>query len=158
VQISKHIKEEYVRLIVEKTERYDLSLVLARDKLVAHGSKYGIGITANKEGGIRINKENIFADFNNEANQLIAIKKKYESNYTELKNVHDNLFNYTELKNVHDNLWQIMDFFMNYDIQLEENDKSAFIDIVSKTGGLFTDIIFCRHIRNFIEEFDRIFG
>jgi hypothetical protein len=144
--IPRSIKIEYSKLIREKTEWYDLSLVLAWDKLVAHGNKYSIGVTTNTKGGIRINKENIFADFSREAKQLIAIKKKYEPKFSELKNVDDNL-------------WEIMDFFMNYDIQLERLDKELFINIVHKTGGALPTLYFvARNISNFIEELAKIFG
>jgi hypothetical protein len=144
--ICSPIKAEYARLINEKTEWYDISLVLARDKLVAHGTKYTIGVTTNTKGGIRINKENIFGSFSEEAKRLISIKKKYESNFPQLKTLDDNL-------------WEIMDFFMNYNIQLEEKDKLTFINIVNKTGGSLPTLYFiAKNISSFIEEIGKIFG
>ena len=144
--ISRDIKERYVKLIIEKTEWFDMSLVLARDKLVAHGDKYSVGISTNAKGGIRIHKENIFGHFDNEAKQLIAIKKKYQARYSELKKVEDNL-------------WEIMDFIMNYDIKLEKQDRGLFTNIVRLTGGPLPTLIFlANNTGNFIEEVAKTFG
>lgn len=140
------IKKEYAKLIREKTEWYDLSLGLARDKLVAHGDKYSVAITTNKKGGIRIHKENIFGQFNDEAKKIVNIKRKYEAKYSELKNVEDNL-------------WEVMDFLMNYDIQLEKHDKESSTNIVYKTGGPLPTLCFlAKNLGNFIKEVGKLFG
>jgi hypothetical protein len=41
-----------------------------------------------------------------------------------------------------DNLWEIMDYFMNHDITLNNNDKRTFIDIVNRTGGSLSTLIY----------------
>jgi hypothetical protein len=51
-----------------------------------------------------------------------------------------------------------MDFFMNYDVQLNNQDKGSFIDIVRKTGGPLPTLYFmAKNTSNFIEEVAKIF-
>lgn len=75
------LNEEYAKLIRESTEWFDMSLVLARDKLVTHGGTYGIALTRRrKTGGIRMDKIKISEDLTKEAHQIIGIKKSMKTN------------------------------------------------------------------------------
>jgi hypothetical protein len=88
--------EEYAKLIREETEWFDISLKLARDNLITHGSTYDIQITRRrrKEGTI-LTLDKIKSSgsevFTEEQKKVIEIKQKYENQYQELKNVENNL-------------------------------------------------------------------
>jgi hypothetical protein len=51
-----------------------------------------------------------------------------------------------------------MDFFMNYDIKLEKQDRRLFTEIVHVTGGPLPTLYFvAKNTSNFIEEVVKIF-
>jgi hypothetical protein len=143
--------EKYAKLIREETEWFDISLVLARDKLVTHGSTYDIQITRRRrKEGIILTLDKVKSsgneDFTKEKEDVIKIKQTYQEQYHELKDVEDNL-------------WEIMYFLMNHDISMDKNDKAIFIDVVHKTGGpLPTPTYIYQKLISFLENFYRAFA
>jgi hypothetical protein len=143
--------EEYAKLIREETEWFDISLKLARDNLITHGSTYDIQITRRRrtEGIILTldkTKSSGSEDFSKEQEKVIKIKQKYQHQYRELTHVEDNL-------------WEILYFLMNHDIRMDKTDKTDFISVVHKTGGsLPTPTYVYQKLISFLKNFYRAFA
>jgi len=80
------------------------------------------------------------SSFNEENDKIIEMKKKYEPNYPDLKNIF--------------NLWEVLDYFLCNNVKLSKQDKSDVIQIISSTGARLPDLRFlANNINKFLHDF-----
>jgi hypothetical protein len=77
---------------------------------------------------------------NEENDKIIEIKKKYESDYPDLKNIF--------------NLREVLDFFLCNNVKLSKQDKSEVIKIITSTGARLPDLcVLDNNIQKFLRDF-----
>jgi hypothetical protein len=133
--------EEYARIVRDQSNWYDIAVSGIRDKTIVHGNaRMRITTYPNQ----RITKAVRISSFNEENDQLILIKKKYETRYPELKKVN--------------NLWEVLRYILTHDIELSKADINAVISIIEKTGAELPDIdIVVNKIAKFLQQFAHAF-
>jgi len=143
------IDEDYAKFVRDKTDWFDRSLKLPRDKLVTHGLTYVSAITSSSDG-ITLPKLGWGRDLRDVTVKLAKLKKKYEDRYSELKGTTDNIHEITGM------------LLNRPDILLEPEDEKTLMYCVRRAGSELPDIseiadniidfaaFFCSHFAKFI--------
>jgi hypothetical protein len=134
--------EKYAKLIREQTVWYDLSLATIRDKVITHGNarmrlipSYGHELR-NSRPYVRPVKMVRVSSFKEQNDKIYDIKKKYETDYPELKKI--------------SNLWEVLDYILSNNVKLSKQDISEVTRIIDSTGARLPDL---RIIANNITKF-----
>jgi len=139
--------EEYANYIRDKTDWFERSLKLPRDKIIVHGLPFTGGIKTSPNGTLTLPRVGWGRDLQNVWEKLKTIKDKYGDRYPELKEVSDNIFEITKF---------LLD---RPDILLEPNDRKVFSECVRIAGSELPDISsLADNIIEFVKFFDQHFA
>jgi hypothetical protein len=133
--------ENYAKIVRDQTSWYDLAITGIRDKVIVHGNARMRIISYPDQ---KITKAVRISSFNEENDQIILIKKAYEKNYPELKNINS--------------LWEVLRFFLDQNVNLSKEDRSKVNGIIEKTGCELPDIdLVVKKIIQFLKQFSEAF-
>lgn len=136
--------ESYASLVRDRTNWFNIGLKFVRDKFVVHAFPRMLSYKVDAIGNIQINLMEL-AGSKEDAELLAEIKRRYISRVPGL-----NL--------ISDNMWEILHYFQNNDIDLDENDVNRINEIRLRNG---TDLLELKYIERkifeFLYEFEEIF-
>ncbi len=122
------LDEEYASHIRDKTDWFERSLKLPRDKIIEHSLPFIGAIKSSRNGTITLPKLGLGRDLQKVGEDLKTLKKKYEDKYPGLKGISDNIFEITKF---------LLD---RPDIVLETKDRKIFSECVRIAGSELPDI------------------
>jgi hypothetical protein len=140
-------KEDYAKLVREGTDWFDNFLKASRDKIMIHSDLPWTGIRRSPIRGIQFARDSTLSgvSLRDETEFMISLKQKYIEKYPELRQVADVLY-------------EIIEFFMNHNIRLEDKDMAEFYTVLHKTGSTLPSLHHLAScIHNFIKEFSEAF-
>jgi len=120
--------EEYADHVRKKTDWFDRSLKLPRDKLIVHGLPFMEGIKSSSRGNITLLRLGWGRDLQKSWQTLKKLKSKYECKYPELKKINDNIFEITKF---------LID---RPEIVFEPDDRTVFSECLGVAGSELPDI------------------
>jgi hypothetical protein len=108
--------KKYEVLVREKTNWFENSLRVSRDKIMIHGDTPWVGIRRSPKRGLQFMRAKIIGtDLTEASNAMQSLKDQYKGRYPQLNNVVDNL-------------WEITEFIMINNVRLSPQDRIKFED------------------------------